>query len=98
MKSCIINELENGEFNGIDIFEITEIPDISILINNLSDEKNYILKHKKQFETLITEFFFGCKADFNSQYENQDYSLSIVFKSEKVENQTYNAEVKIYNN
>ena len=55
MKSCIINELENGEFNGIDIFEITEIPDISILINNLSDEKNYILKHKKQFETLVVK-------------------------------------------
>ena len=96
MENVIITELENGEYTGIDILEITEIPDISILINDASNEKEYIIKHKKQFETMITEFFFGCKSDFNSDFENQDYALSIVFKSEKVENQTYNANVKIY--
>ena len=96
MENVIITELENGEYTGIDILEITEIPDISILINDASNEKEYIIKHKKQFETMITEFFFGCKSDFNREFENQDYALSIVFKSEKVENQTYNANVKIY--
>ncbi len=96
MDNCLINELANGEFNGMDIFEISEIPDISILLDNSMDENNYVLKHKKQFETLITEFFFGCKSDFNLQYQNQDYSISLVFKSEPVQNQTYNAEVKIY--
>lgn len=96
MENCIITELENGEYTGTDILEITEIPDISILINDTTDEKEYVLKHKKQFETMITEFFFGCKSDFNQDFQNQDYSISFVFKSEKVENQTYNAEVKIY--
>lgn len=91
-----ITELENGEFNGIDILEVTEIPDVSILVNNASEEISFVQKHKKQFETLITEFFFGCKQDFKNQYQNQDYSLSLIFKSEKIENQTYNANVRIY--
>ena len=92
----IITELENGEFNGIDIMEIFEIPDISILAKESSEVKEFVQKHKKEFETLITEFFFGCKQDFSNQYQNQDYALSLVFKSEKVENQTYNANVRIY--
>lgn len=92
----LITELENGEFNGIDIFEITEVPDISILVKDGIEEKEFSRKNKKEFEALITEFFFGCKQEFNNQYQNQDYAISLVFKSEKVENQTYNANVKIY--
>ena len=96
MNEIIIKELENNDFLGMDIFEISEIPDISILIKETDSEKDFVLKHKKEFETIISEFFFGCKRDFNSQYENQDYSISLVFKSEKVENRTYNANIKVY--
>ena len=95
-NNCIITELENGEFNGIDIFEIKDIPDISILVKEQSEERGFAQKHKKEFETLLTEFFFGCKQDFNNQYQNQDYSIELVFKSEEVKNQTYKANVKIY--
>ena len=93
---CLITELADGEFNGIDIFEIKEIPDISILVKEPSEEKEFSQKNKKEFETLLTEFFFGCKQDFVSQYQNQDYSIELVFKSEEVKNQTYRANVKIY--
>ena len=96
MENCLITELENGEFNGVDILEVAEIPDISILTKDTFEEKSFVQKHKKEFETLITEFFFGCKQDFNNQYQNQDYSISLVFKSEEAKNQTYNANVKIY--
>lgn len=92
----LITELENGEFNGMDIIEIVDIPDISILSSEVLENKEYAKKHKKEFESLITEFFFGCKQDFNNQYENQDYSISLVFKSESAKNQTYNANVKVF--
>lgn len=92
----LITELENGEFNGMDIIEIADIPDISILSSEVLENKEYAKKHKKEFESLITEFFFGCKQDFNNQYENQDYSISLVFKSESAKNQTYNANVKVF--
>ena len=95
-NGCIITELVDGEFNGIDIFEINEIPDISILIRESSEEKDFSQRHKKEFETMLTEFFFGCKQDFTSQYQNQDYSIELIFKSEEVKNQTYKANVKIY--
>lgn len=94
--NCIITELEDGEFVGIDVFEINEVPDISILVKDPSEERGFSQKLKKEFETLLTEFFFGCKQDFNNQYQNQDYSIELVFKSEEVKNQTYNANVKIY--
>ncbi len=94
--NCIITELEDGEFVGIDIFEVSEVPDISILVKDSSEETGFSQKIKKEFETLLTEFFFGCKQDFNNQYQNQDYSIELVFKSEEVKNQTYNANVKIY--
>ena len=95
-NGCIITELADGEFNGIDIFEINEIPDISILIRESSEEKDFSQRHKKEFETMLTEFFFGCKQDFTSLYQNQDYSIELIFKSEEVKNQTYKANVKIY--
>ena len=95
-SKCIITELENEEYNGIDIIEITEIPDISILAKDTTEEREYVQKHKKEFETLLTEFFFECKQDFNTQYQNQDYSLELIFKSEAVSNQTYNANIKMY--
>ena len=95
-NNYIITELESGEFNGIDVFEVSEIPDISILINENYNENNFSQKHKKEFETLLTEFFFSCKQDFKNQYQNQDYSIDLVFKSEKAVNQTYSANVKIY--
>ena len=96
MENCLITELESGEFNAMDIIEVTEVPDISILVKDISEEREYVQKNKKDFETLLTEFFFGCKQDFTTQYQNQDYSLSLVFKSEEAKNQTYNANVKIY--
>ena len=59
MSKPIITELQENEFLGMDIFEICEIPDISILIKETENENDYVLKHKKEFETIISEFFFG---------------------------------------
>ena len=92
----IVTELENGEFNGLDIFEIQEIPDISILIKDANEEKTFVKKHKKEFETMLTEFFLECKQDFKNEYQNQDYSIELLLKSEKVEQQIYKACVKLY--
>ena len=60
-NGCIITELADGEFNGIDIFEINEIPDISILIRESSEEKDFSQRHKKEFET--RGFFLKIKPD-----------------------------------
>ena len=96
MENCIITELEDGEFNGLDLIEIYEIPDISILVKNSIEEKEYIQRHKKAVETLLNEIYFACKQYFNLAYQNQDYSLELAFVSEEVKNQTYRANVKIY--
>lgn len=96
MENCIITELADGEFNGLDLIEIYEIPDISILVKNSIEEKEYIQRHKKAVETLLNEIYFACKQYFNLAYQNQDYSLELAFVSEEVKNQTYRANVKIY--
>ena len=35
MENCLITELESGEFNAMDIIEVTEVPDISILVKDI---------------------------------------------------------------
>ena len=63
-NNCIITELEDGEFVGIDIFEVSEVPDISILVKDSSEETGFSQKLKKEFETLLTEFFFRMQTRF----------------------------------
>ena len=94
-NECIITELEDGEYIGTDIIEVFEIPDIPILNVNL-DELETTKKVKNSFKELLSEFFISCSQDINRDYENQDYSIELVFKSKAVSNQTYNANVNIY--
>lgn len=93
MENCIIKELENGEFNGIDIFQVSAVPDITILNNN---EYECNLKNKKTFEEIITEFYVSSTSNLNTLYENQDYSIELIFKTEAAANQIYDANVLVY--
>ena len=93
MDSCILSELNDG-YIGIDILEISSIPDISILGNIKEDD--CVNNIKKSFEKLLSEFYISSIERENIDYENQDYSLSLLFKSNEISNQTYKANVSIY--
>ena len=93
MDSCILSELNDG-YIGIDILEISSIPDISILGNIKEDD--CVNNIKKSFEKLLSEFYISSIERENLDYENQDYSLSLLFKSNEISNQTYKANVSIY--
>ena len=94
-NEAIITELEDGEFLATDIIEVFEIPDIAILNTNLN-EKETTLKVKNTFKELLSEIYISCNQNRPKWYENDDYSIEIVFSSTEVENQTFNAKVNIY--
>ena len=94
-NEAIITELEDGECLATDIIEVFEIPDIAILNTNLN-EKETTLKVKNTFKELLSEIYISCNQNRPKWYENDDYSIEIVFSSTEVENQTFNAKVNIY--
>ena len=94
-NDAIITELEDGEFLATDIIEVFEIPDIAILNTNLN-ERETTLKVKNTFKELLSEIYISCNQNRPKWYENDDYSIEIVFSSTEVENQTFNAKVNIY--
>ena len=89
MENCIITELEDGEFNGLDLIEIYEIPDISILVKNSIEEKEYIQRHKKAVETLLNEIYFACKQYFNLAYQNHRANVKIYFLIRGISSEQY---------
>ena len=96
MQKCMITELEDGGYVGQTIYEIKQIPDITILISEEDIEQEYAEKHKKEFETLLTEIYYNCKQCFNYNYTNQDYAIEFAFVTEPAVNQIYKANIKTY--
>lgn len=93
-ENILFTQLEDDEYIGTSIYEVIQIPDISILVKD--DEDSYGIKHKKQFETLLTEIYYNCKQNFDARLTNQNFAIEFAFLSEPANNQTYNAEIKIY--
>lgn len=88
-------ELASGEFVGINIIEITSIPHISIIKSNGS-ENEVILEMKNDFENLLSEIYQNYKLKYNNEGFNKDVSFEILWTTEAVNNQTYNANIKLY--
>ena len=93
-EKILFSQLEDDEYIGTSVYEIKEIPDISIMTKDPQEE--YSIKHKKQFESLLTEIYYNCKQNFEFQLVNQNFAIEFAFVSEPAQNQTYKADVKIY--
>lgn len=95
MGSSIVTALDSGEYNIIDIIQINEIPDISILDSNLKEEE-VAKKYRKSFEEIITEFTMSCREYLNLEYENQDFAIELVYQAKQASHQTYNAAIETF--
>ena len=93
-EKILFSQLEDDEYIGTSVYEVKEIPDISIITKDPQEE--YSIKHKKQFESLLTEIYYNCKQNFEFQLVNQNFAIEFAFVSEPAKNQTYKADVKIY--
>ncbi len=92
----IFTQLEDNSYVGLTIYEVKQIPDITILIPTDENEQDYSLANKKEFESLLTEIYYNCKNNFNYDFTNQDYAIELAFLTEPTINQTYKANIKPY--
>ena len=92
-------KISSGEYCDYCYIEIEKIPDISILLEqnntNVSVEL-YIEKIKSGFATVLTEIYQITKDQFDSQSLLQNNSFELLWISEKIENQTYKARIRLF--
>ena len=91
-----IAELENGQFAGIQIIEITQIPDVNVLksgeyLQGQSIEEEY----RRDFGALLTEVYQTYNVLLNRD-EEAEISLELLWLTEPVENQPYKAKIRIF--
>ncbi len=91
-----IVELNGGQFAGIQMIEITQIPDINILKNSeylqgQSVEEEY----RHDFGALLTEIYQIYNMFLNHD-ETTEISLELLWITEPVENQPYKAKIRMF--
>ena len=91
-----IESLNNGELVGIGSIEITTIPDISILSSKYQNEEIAILDYKKGISGLLTEVYQNYRTTGMYTGAAPDISLETLWVTEPIQNQPYNAKIRIF--
>ncbi|MBQ2612192.1 hypothetical protein IJF81_07375, partial [bacterium] len=95
-KSISIEELNSGEKIAIGIIEITAIPDISIINDLPNATLETIDKYKHEFNGLLNEIHQSYKTLSYSSGYTKDISIEILWTTQKVDNQPYNAKIRLF--
>lgn len=88
-------KLTNGEVAGLCSIEITAIPHLSI-IDDMRDSLEIIQQYKNDFADILKEIYQIYKSSSISTGYNKDISVEILWKTTKVENQPYNAGIRLF--
>lgn len=88
-------QLSNNRACLMDIVEISDIPDISILIDKDQKEIDALKYNKECFENILSVIYSTYKNSIQLD-RNTNICLSLVFKSNEVQNQIYSSKVSIY--
>lgn len=87
--------LENGEQIGLEILEITSIPDASILQGGSGDGVQVEAQYQKDMAGLLTEVYQNYRLSVNGGY-SEDISLELLWVTRPVENQPYRAGIQLF--
>lgn len=91
-----IEELSNGEKIALGAIEITAIPDISIINDNPNITAEITEKYKIEFCGLINEIHQTYKNLSYSAGYPRDISVELLWSTQKVENQPFNATISLH--
>ncbi|NLC97281.1 MAG: ATP-binding protein [Erysipelotrichaceae bacterium] len=95
MKNKSIVELESGEYIAILVQEITSIPKLDNLKNNIFDSVDKEIEYKNGFGNIISEIYQNYKS-FNNQNNNVEFAIEFLWLTEKVENQPFNSSIRFF--
>lgn len=96
LNKISIEELNSGEKIAIGIIEITAIPDISIINDTPNAAIETIEKYKHEFNGLLNEIHQSYKTLSYSSGYPKDISIEVLWATQKVENQPYNAKIRLF--
>lgn len=86
-------EISSGEYVGVCSIEITSIPDISIISSVYQDHTGIEKEYMNNFSSLASEVFQNYKYII-SQNSNAEISMELLWVTEPVNNQPYNAKIR----
>lgn len=90
--------LTNGESLALASIEITSIPHISIIDDRQNAIDEIVEKYKKEIGSLLNEVYQAYKSlSFGAGY-SKDISIELLWATEPVKNQPYNAQIKLFLN
>ena len=88
-------ELNHGEFAGIGIIEIVSIPTNTILKENYINETDIENEYRQGFSNLLVELYQSYQM-FRIQNENSEISAEILWITEPVSHQPFEAKINMY--
>lgn len=93
----ISNEsLTNGEIIALDAFEIVSIPHVSIIDDRENATTEIVEKYKNEMGSMLNEVHQMYKTMSYSAGYAKDFSLELLWTTQAVKNQPYNAQIKLY--
>ena len=90
-------ELNDGEFVGISVIEITSIPSLQILKDGYSEGTDIEGEYRQGFSNLLTEVYQSYRR-FSSTNSNDEISIELLWVTEPVENQPFKAKINLFMN
>ena len=88
--------LNSGEYVGVSIVEISKIPDFSIISSKYSSAVDADLDYKKGMIGLLNEAYQSYRAAEMYTGTAPDLSLELLWITEPVRNQPYNAKIRLF--
>lgn len=88
--------LNSGEYVGVSIVEISKIPDFSIISSKYSSAVDADLDYKKGMISLLNEAYQSYRAAEMYTGTAPDLSLELLWITEPVRNQPYNAKIRLF--
>lgn len=90
-----VESLKNGEKIALGIIEVTSIPHASIIDENVSMQ-NLVEQYQSEMTALLNELYQFYKSSGKMDGYCKDLSYELLWLTQKVDNQPYNADIKLY--
>ena len=94
-QSLTVESLANGEKIALGALEITSIPHMSIIDDNKS-MKDIVGKYQEEMTELLNELYQFFRASGKNDGRYKDLSYELLWLTQPVSNQPYNADVKLF--
>lgn len=90
-----VEYLANNELVALGAVEITAIPDLAVVDGGMAED-TVIERYKKDMGNLLSEVFQNYKMKSLEEGRYKDVSLELLWLTQAVQNQPYQAEIKMY--